>query len=102
MGQAKVWLGMAILGLKESNIKKRQGFVGAFAAVACAALDVAEATRLISCEFDENGYELLGFESLMPAQMLERELTDYEAVLVESAASYPVQFKDVHLHKGDA
>lgn len=93
---------MAVLRLSESNAKRNEGFAGAFAGIACLAKDVVEATTLISSELDENGYELLGFESFLPANMLDRELTDYEEELVNATSSYPVQFKDVHLHKPDA
>lgn len=61
-----------------------------------------EAIALISAELDENGYELLGFESFLPADVLDRELTNYEQELVSATSSYPVQFKDVHLYKPDA
>ena len=38
---------------------------------------------------------------MLPMQMLDRQLTVHEAALVEATDKYPVQFKDVHLHKGD-
>lgn len=93
---------MAVLRLSQSNSKRNDGFTGAFAGIACFAKDVVEATTLISKEFQENGYELLGFESFLPANMLDRELTDYEQELVNATSTYPVQFKDVHLHKPDS
>lgn len=93
---------MAVLRLIQSNIKRREGFTGAYAGIACSARNAVEAAALISKEFDENGYELLGFESFLPADMLGRELTDYEEELVMATDSYPVQFKNVHLHKADA
>jgi hypothetical protein len=102
MDQGTVWIGMAVLRLSQANAKRREGFTGAFAGIACLASDVVEAVRLASNELDENGYELLGFESFLPVDMLDRELTDYEEGLVSATSSYPVQFKDVHLHKGDA
>lgn len=93
---------MAVLRLSQSNAKRSEGFTGAYAGVACSAKDAVEAATLISEEFDESGYELLGFESFLPADILGRELTDYEEELVMATNSYPVQFKNVHLHKPDA
>lgn len=93
---------MAVLRLSQSNTKRSEGFTGAYAGIACSAKNAVEAAALISNEFAENGYELLGFESFLPADMLDRELTDYEEELVMATNSYPVQFKDVHLHKPDA
>lgn len=93
---------MAVLRLSQSNAKRNEGFTGAFAGIACLAKDLVEAVTLISSELDENGYELLGFESFLPTYTLDRELTNYERELVNATSSYPVQFKDIHLHKPDA
>ena len=101
MNPQTVWVGLAVLRLSLTNKKRVEGFTGAFAGVACLANDVAEAVDSLAKEFNEHGYELIGFENFLPVSVLERELTPYEEGLVEAATSYPVQFKDLHLHKGD-
>ena len=102
MDKKAVWVGLAVLGLSKSNAKRGAGFIGAYAGVACCARNAVEATELLSKEFAENEYELLGFETFLPVGMLDRVLTGYETELVKATRSYPVQFKDIHLHKADA
>jgi hypothetical protein len=97
-----VWIGVAILKLHQSNPKKKDGFIGAFVAVACSSEDVAAAVRLLYSEFEENGYELVGFENFQLTDSLERELTENEKSLVNATDTYPAQFLDLHLHKSDA
>jgi hypothetical protein len=101
MAAPDVWVGMASLRLASANPKRRDGFAGAFAGFACRASNIAEAANLLLREFDECGYELVGFEHMILLQLLDRDLTPYEKGLVQAVESYPVQFRDVHLHKGD-
>lgn len=100
--QNNVWVGRAILSLEKASPKWADGFRGAFANVACSAKDIAEAVSLLHKEFEESHYVLTGLEGFFLAQMLDRPLTDYERDLVDATKEYPVQFKNVHLHKGDA
>ena len=93
---------MAVLRLSPANVSRDEGFIGAYAGVACLAKDIAEAVKLCSSELRENEFELLGFESFLQVDALDRELTEYEESLVSAVSSYPVQFRDFHLHKGDA
>lgn len=97
-----IWLGTAVLMLAEENSKRSEGFIGAFSGFACKTLDIAEAVRLLCEEFKESGYLLIGIEGMTLVNMLDRELTSYEEGLIAATAEYPVQFKNVHLHKGDA
>jgi hypothetical protein len=97
-----VWVGTAVLVPTPENQVRADNYIGAYAGVACRATTIAKAVQLMASEFYENGYALLGFESLLPVGSLDRELTDYERALAEATAVYPVQFRDVHLHKGDA
>lgn len=97
----EVWLGMANLQLASANPKRSEGFIGAFAGFACKATNIAEAIESLRRELEESGYILVGIEHMLPMQMLDRQLTAHEAALVEAIDKYPVQFKDVHLHKGD-
>lgn len=97
-----VWIGRAVLSIERNNLKWAEGFRGAFANVACSAKDIAEAVGLLCQEFEESNYILTGLEGFILVQMLDRPLTDYEKDLVDGTKEYPVQFKNVHLHKGDA
>lgn len=101
MQQKGVWVGTATLLLASANPKRAEGFVGAFSGFACSAENIADAIKALHREFDESGYILVGVESMLPVHMLDRQLTDYETELVEATSQYPVQFKNVHLHKGD-
>jgi hypothetical protein len=96
-----IWIGTATLLLADTNPKRAEGFVGAFAGFACSAENIVEAMKSLCREFEESGYVLIGVESMLPVHMLDRQLTDYETELVEATNQYPVQFKNVHLHKGD-
>lgn len=96
-----VWIGVAVLGLSDENPKRAEGFVGAFAGFASSASTIPDAVAALAEEFGESHYVLLGFEYMLPAERLDRELTAYESELVTATEQYPVQFKDVHLHKGD-
>ena len=97
-----VWLGLSVLITSQDSQSRKDGFSGAYAGVACKAETVADAVKLIAAEFLENGYVLIGFESFLPVYALDREMTDYEEMLVVATSSYPVQFKNVHLHKADS
>ncbi len=97
-----VWTGRAVLLLTESNPERDKGFIGAFCSFACAAENLVEAITLLDRELKESGYLVVGLEDAVMVQMLDRPLTDYEKELVEATKAYPVQFKSVHLHKGDA
>lgn len=96
-----IWLGMANLRLTSTNPKRAEGFTGAFAGFACKASNIVEAVDALCKELEEAGYVLVGIEHMLPVQWLGRQLTTYEAVLVAAVATYPVQFRDVHLHKSD-
>jgi hypothetical protein len=39
---------------------------------------------------------------MVPIDLLDRELTKEENAFIEKLAKYPVQFKDIHLHKDDS
>jgi hypothetical protein len=101
MKNESVWLGVAVLALSDANPKREEGFVGAYAGFASKAATIWEAVAALAREFDENGFYLLGFENMLPAECLDRELTTYERELLRATEEYPVQFKDVHLHKSD-
>jgi hypothetical protein len=101
MAHQDVWFGLATLLLVNSNPKRSEGFIGAFAGFACRAANIAEAVEALRREFEESGYVLVGVKHMLPMHMLDRQLTGYEAELLEAIDGYPVQFKDVHLHKGD-
>lgn len=101
MADQNVWLGMATLVLASANPKRSEGFIGAFAGFACRAANIAEAVEALRREFEESGYILIGIKHMLPMHMLDRQLTIYETKLLEAIDDYPVQFKDVHLHKGD-
>lgn len=97
-----VWTGRAVLLLADGNPERNKGFIGAFCGFACAADSLAEAVTLLDRELKDAGYLVVGLEDALMANMLERPLTDYEKELVEATKVYPVQFKNIHLHKGDA
>jgi hypothetical protein len=101
MQQQDVWLGTATLLLGSENPKRLEGFIGAFSSFACSAGNIVEAMKALHREFEESGYILVGVENMVPVHMLDRQLTAYETELVEATSQYPVQFKNVHLHKGD-
>ncbi len=101
MADQNVWLGIATLLLASTNPKRSEGFIGAFAGFACRAENFADAVRALYQEFEESGYVVVGIKHMLPMHMLDRQLTAYEAELLERIEEYPVQFKDVHLHKGD-
>jgi hypothetical protein len=101
MQDKSVWIGVAVLALSDANPKRAEGFVGAFAGFASCAATVSEAVAILDQEFREAGYVLLGVDYMLPVERLDRELTAYECELLRAAEEYPVQFKDVHLHKGD-
>lgn len=100
--QQNVWTGCAVLLLADSNPKRAEGFIGAFCNFACAATDLVQVIDLLYRELDESGYVVVGLKDTLMIQMLDRPLTDYEEELIEATREYPVQFKNVHLHKGDA
>jgi hypothetical protein len=93
---------MANLQLTSANPKRAEGFTGAFASFACKASNIVEAVDALCKEFEESGYVLVGIEHMLPVESLNRQLTTYESVLVAAVATYPIQFRDVHLHKGDS
>ena len=92
---------MATLLLSDENPKRSEGFVGAYAGFACRARNISDAVIALSREFGEAGYIVVGLEHVIPVERLDRGLTPYERELLEATGEYPVQFKDVHLHKGD-
>jgi hypothetical protein len=92
---------MANLQLAGANPKRSEGFTAAFAGFACKASNIAEAIELLRREFEESAYVLAGVEHMLPMQLLDRPLTTYEVELVEATEKYPVQIRDVHLHKGN-
>lgn len=102
MAKNKTWVGRAVLLLADNNPKRIDGFIEAFCGFACAADNLGEAITLLDSELKESGYSVVGLEDALMVEMLDRPLTDYEMELVEATKEYPVQFKDVHLHKGDA
>lgn len=97
-----VWIGRAVLKLTESNPERNKGFIGAFCGFACVADNLVEAVTLLDRELKESGFLVVGLEDALMVRMLDRPLTDYEKELVEATKTYPVQFKNVHLHKGNA
>lgn len=102
MSDQKVWLGLATMLLASTNPKRSEGFIGAFAGFACRAENIVKAVMMLHQEFEESGYVLVGIKHMLPIHMFDRQLTTYEAELLEGIKDYPVQFKDVHLHKVDA
>lgn len=98
--KSEIWIGTVLLSPLPDGKKKE--YIGAYASVACCADSFNKAVELIIAEFYENRYEVIGFENFMPMTMLERELTDYEKTLVDATSAYPVQFKNVHLFKGNS
>lgn len=101
MSAEQVWLGVARLTVDTGNPKRTAGFTGAYAAFACRAADLVAALTLLCGEFREAGYNVIGFNHCTLLDLLERELTAQEAELVKATTQYPVQFKNIHLHKGD-
>jgi hypothetical protein len=99
--QKHTWIGTATLLLSDANPKRSDGFVGAFAGFACIAEDIAAAVVAVCREFQEAGYVVIGLEHMLPVDRLDRDLTSYEKELLQAAEEYPVQFRDVHAHKGD-
>jgi hypothetical protein len=87
--------------LVSTNPKRSEGFIGAFAGFASRAANIVAAIEALSREFEESGYVLVGVEHMLPVHMHDRQLTSYETELIDSIDKYPVQFKNVHLHKGD-
>lgn len=98
----EIWVGMATLVLLPTNVKRSEGFVGAYAGFAVRSATLADAVAALSKEFEESGFVVMGIDAMMPVAMLDRPLTEHEQMLVEASETYPVQFKNVHLHKGDA
>jgi hypothetical protein len=96
------WTGVAVLLTGEGHSSRPEGYIGGFAAVACEGDDIVEAVDRLSRELDENSLILLGFENFLVVEMLDRELTAEEKRLTFGLKNYPVQFSNVHLHKGDA
>lgn len=97
-----VWLGCAVLSLAETNPQRAKGNIGAYAGFACRGQNIHEALKALYLEFEESGYLVMGLENMNALDMMDRPLTEHESHLVEALSSYPVQFKNVHLHKGDA
>jgi hypothetical protein len=96
-----IWTGIAVLIVKDGHPSREEGYLGAYAAVACEAASLSEAVRGLQLEFEDQGLALVGVENLLPTHMRDRRLTKEEEQLVEALDSYPVQFRDVHFHKGD-
>jgi hypothetical protein len=96
-----VWVGTATLVVSGTNPKRADGFIGAYAGFASKAKDVSGAINQLAREFEESGYVLIGLENLLPIHMLSRQLTAHEEDFLKEIHKYPVQFKNVHLHKGD-
>ncbi|MBI1210551.1 MAG: hypothetical protein GC190_03740 [Alphaproteobacteria bacterium] len=93
-----IWIGLATLVLAGEHPARNDGFAGGFAGFAVAANRIATAVANLVNEFGEHGYLVVGLEGMLPVSMLDREMTEHEAALVEATKSYPVQFKNVHLH----
>lgn len=102
MSEEQVWLGVATLMLDTDNPRRTAGFTGAYAAFACRGEDFASALTLLCREFSGSGYSVTGLNNCTRLDLLEREMTAQEAELVRATAQYPAQFKNIHLHKGDA
>jgi hypothetical protein len=95
------WTGMAIMVLGDTHPSRAEGYIGAFAAVACRAERIVDALRNLSDEFERNDLVLIGIENFISTEMLDRSLTGAENELLSALQRYPVQFNNVHLHKGD-
>ena len=95
------WTGLAILSVGTGHVSRSEGYIGAFAAVACEADDLVKAVVSLSNELLEHDLILVGLESFVDITMLDRDLTSNERRLIENLNDYPVQFDKVHLHKGD-
>lgn len=98
----QVWIGTAELMLAPTNAKRSEGFVGGYAAFACRADSFLQAAKALEREFFEAGYLLVGVQSMVSRDSLDRALTEHESSMVELTAKHAVQFRNVHLHKGNA
>jgi hypothetical protein len=96
-----IWTGVVVLLVKSDHPSRGEGYLGGYAAVACEAATLHQAVQSIEIEFDGHALEMVGIENFMPTHMRDRQLTEEEQQLVQALHSYPVQFQDVHLHKGD-
>ena len=56
------WTGIAILLLDKGHSAREEGYIGAFAGVACEAEHIAEAAAKLADEFQSNGLILAGLE----------------------------------------
>jgi hypothetical protein len=97
-----IWTGVVVLVVKDEHPSRAEGYLGAYAAVACEAATLQLAVQSIEKEFNEHALEIVGIESLIPTHMRDRQLTEEEEQLVQALRSYPVQFQEIHLHKGDS
>ena len=101
MRDEEIWLGRAFCTLIRGSEKHSLDSIGGLLTFACRAGGIVDATVLIQKECLENDLIVMGFEYLMCKAYMDRELSDYENLLVERLLSYPVQFHDLHTFKSD-
>ena len=98
----RVWTGNGFCSVASDRPEYRNGARGAYVVVACTTESIRSAAKLIEAELTESGLILRGFEYLMDIVYLDRQLSDYEEILVSRLDSYPVQFEDVHFFRTDS
>jgi len=101
MQDDEIWLGRAFCIPVRGSEKFSPDEIGAVLNFTCQAANIVDATSLIRKECLENDLVVMGFEYLMCKAYMDREPSDYEAVLIERLSSYPVQFHDVYTYKSD-
>lgn len=96
------WTGIAVLLPQPNHPSLSEGYVGAFAPIACEGDSLSEAINKLSEELLGNQLFLVGLEDCIAVGMRDRILTEEEEELVSALDTYPVQFKNVHFHKADS
>lgn len=96
------WIGNAFCLVGGERPEYIDGARGAYVTVACRAVSLSDAARMISSELNESNLLVHGLENLFDIRYLDRELSVYEETLISGLKDYHVQFKNVHFFKTDA
>lgn len=87
--------------VKPENEEFKYGMRGALVTVVSRAESISAAVQYISAELAENLLEVEGFEYIFNTEYLDREISEYEAVLIARLDEYPIQFQNVHYFNPD-
>jgi hypothetical protein len=101
MSVERIWIGNAFCSVGKERPEYMNGTRGAYVTVACRAVSLSEATRIISLELEDSNLSVNGLENFFDIRYLDRQLSDYEDALITALNEYRVQFKNVHFFKID-